>query len=831
MASEADYRLPRTVIPSHYELSLTPDLAAATFGGHVIIDVDVRESVAEITLNTAELTLHTATLYNDAGQRFEASVATDEETERSTMTLPGTVEPGAWKLEISFDGILNDDLRGFYRSVYTDPDGNEKTIATTQFEATEARRAFPCWDEPDLKATFGVTLIVDDGLLVISNAAEADREPVGDGKVAVRFADTMKMSTYLVAFIVGELDVTETVDVDGIPLRIAYPPGKGDLTEFALDIAAHSLRYYADYYDIPYPGGKMDKIAIPDFAWGAMENLGAVTYRETALLLDVRKATQTEMMRVAEVVAHEIAHMWFGDLVTMKWWNGIWLNEAFATFASMKCVDAYRPDWKVWLTFSDGRAHSMETDALAATRPIEIPVGSPEEANAMFDSLTYEKGASVLRMLEQYLGEGAFRLGVANYLKGHAYGNTDGDDLWLALEAASGEPVREIMQTWIFQGGFPRVSVAGEPGDYTISQEQFRYLGEGDRRWQLPVLLRSADGEQRILLSDESATVDAGDGLVVNAGGDGYYRVSYSPELQLDVRSRLSALTGEERYNVVSDAWADVLKGGSRAADYLALVGEFGTEPEVDVWQKVLSGLGELDRVASSETRPVLQRFVRGLVGTKAGEMGWEPADGEDDRSRKLRGTLIAAMGNLGDDGETQARARLVRERVESGSGGVDPEVADAALSVVAANGDRGDFDRFLALSDDAETPQEVVKYLRAAAVVPDRSAVEELFQMVLDGDVRRQDAFWVVALMLGGRENGPRVWELMKENWDRLLEQMPPSTGRRILDLLPHRSEPEVAADIEAWLADHPIRGGEKYADQQIELMKVRVALRERES
>jgi len=434
-------------------------------------------------------------------------------------------------------------------------------------------------------------------------------------------------------------------------------------------------------------------------------------------------------------------------------------------------------------------------------------------------------------MLEQYLGEEAFRLGVANYLRGHAYGNTDGDDLWFALEAASGEPVTEIMQTWIFQGGFPRVSVVGEPGDYTISQEQFRYLGEGDRRWRLPVLLRSADGEQRILLSDESATVDAGGGLVVNAGGDGYYRVSYSSELQLDIRSRLSTLSGEERYNIVSDAWADVLKGGSRAADYLALVGEFGAESEVDIWQKIFGGLGELDRVASPETRPVLQSFVRGLVGAKAGEMGWDPAKGEDDRSRKLRGTLIAAMGNLGDDGETQGHARLVRERVESGAGDVDPEVADAALSVVAANGDRGDFDRFLALSGDAGTPQEVVKYLRAAAVVPDRSAVEKLFQMVLDGDVRRQDAFWVVALMLGGRENGPRVWELMKKNWDSLLEQMPPSTGRRILDLLPHRSEPEVAADIEAWLADHPIRGGEKYADQQIELMKVRVALREREA
>ena len=831
MPSEADYRLPRSVIPNHYELTLTPDLVTATFGGHVVIDVDVLETVSEVVLNTAELTLHTAVLSNDDGFRFEAAIETDEDAERTNLTFASMLDRGAWKLEISFDGTLNDDLRGFYRSVYKDPDGNDKTLATTQFEATEARRAFPCWDEPDLKATFGVTLLVDEGLTAISNGAEVGRESAGDGKVVVRFAETMKMSTYLVAFIVGDLEVTDTVDVDGIPLRIAFPPGKGHLTDFALDVAAHSLRYYADYYDISYPGGKMDKIAIPDFAWGAMENLGAVTYRETALLVDVRKATQNEMMRVAEVIAHEIAHMWFGDLVTMKWWNGIWLNEAFATFASMKCIDAYRPDWKVWLTFSGDRVHSMETDALAATRPIEIPVASPEEANAMFDSLTYEKGASILRMLEQYLGEEAFRLGVANYLKENAYGNTDGEDLWSALEEASGEPVMEIMDTWIFQGGFPRLGVEGEPGAYTLTQEQFRYLGEGDKQWKLPVLLRSSKGDQRLLLSEASATVDAGDELVVNAGGDGFYRVAYAPELRTGIRNRLPSLTGEERYATVSDAWADVLKGGADAADYLSLVGELADEPEVDVWQRILGGLGELDRVASSDVRPALQEFVRDLVSDKADEMGWSPVEGEDDRSRKLRGALIAARGNLGDDQPTQRQARLIHEDARSGEGAIDAEVADAALSIVAANGDIDDFDRFLAISEESETPQEVVKYLRAAAIVPDRAGSEKLFQMVLDGDIRRQDAFWVVAIMLGNRENGQRVWELMKENWNDLLEQMPPATGRRILDLLPNRSEPDVAADIEAWLADHPIRGGEKYADQQIELLKVRVGLREREA
>ncbi|MCZ6461098.1 MAG: M1 family aminopeptidase, partial [Actinobacteria bacterium] len=744
--------------------------------------------------------------------------------------LADQAEPGAWRLEISFEGVLNDDLRGFYRSVYTDGDGNEKTIATTQFEATDARRAFPCWDEPDFKATYGVTLVVDESLTAISNAPEVARESAGSGKVAITFKDTMKMSTYLVAFIVGELEVTDPVDVDGIPLRIAHVPGKGHLTDYALEAGAFALRFYADYYDIPYPGDKMDMIAIPDFAWGAMENLGAVTYRETALLLDRERATQAELMRIAEVIAHEIAHMWFGDLVTMKWWNGIWLNEAFATFASMKCVDAFRPDWETWLTFAADRTYSMGTDATESTRPIEFPVESPEEASEMFDNLTYLKGSSVLRMLEQYLGEDTFRKGVSNYLKHHAHANTETADLWAALDAASGVPVGEMMDTWIFQGGFPRLTVAGSPGSYTLTQEHFRFDEPGDHRWQVPVILRSDTGEQRVLMSEQSVTFDAGDGLVVNAGGNGFYRVQYSPELRDSVRGRLDTLEAAERYNLVSDLWADVLKGGSEAGEFLALVGRLGDEREVDVWEATLAGLGELDRVVSSDIRPDLQQFSSNLVSGKANEMGWEPAAGEDDRTRKLRGLLIRARGNLANDQPTQEAARLMLNEVRENPAGVDSEIADAALFVTAANGDIDDFDRFIDISNTSQNPQEIVKNLRAAATVPGSDAAKRLFDLVLDGDVRSQDAFWVLAVMLGDRENGPYVWELMKERWDEMMEALPPTTGRRILDRIPFRSEPDVAADIEAWLADHHIQGGDMYGPQQIELMKVRVGLRQRE-
>ena len=826
MATEADYRLPRSVIPNHYAITLEPDLEAATFAGEVVIDVDVVEPVVEIVLNAIELEIVSAEVVV-GGRTMVPKVTLDEANERLTLALDYSIPVGPASIRISFTGILNDNLHGFYRSTYTDPDGESKTIATTQFEATDARRAFPCWDEPDLKATYTVTLIVDDDLLAVSNSAEVSRMKLDSGKVKVQFATTMKMSTYLVAFIVGDLEATDPVDVDGTPLRIIAPPGNMNLTLFALDMGAHSLRYFSQYYDIPYPGDKLDMIAIPDFAWGAMENLGCITYRETALLLDRDNATQAEMTRVADVIAHEIAHMWFGDLVTMKWWNGIWLNEAFATFAEIKCVDAFEPAWDRWLAFAPYRASSQETDALAATRPIEIEVASPEDANAMFDVLTYQKGSSVLRMLEQYLGEESFRAGVTRYLKTHAFSNTETADLWTALEAESGEPVGEIMDTWIFQGGYPRVVVEPTDDGVTLSQEPFRLIGDGEGSWKIPVLYRTADGAGKALLADEPVAIGVGEGVIVNAGGEGYFRVAYDADLLPAVMESFVDLEGTERFAIMSDAVANMLRGDMVGRDYLALVNMLEDEDEIDVWQVGLSGLAELDKVISSDDRPGLQSFVRDLVGPKAEELGWTVGDDESDRTRAARGLLIKSLGTLGNDQETIERARTIFE----GEGAVDAEIADAALAVVAAHGDAAMFDKLIALSDAADTPQATVKYLRAATQVPVPQAGAQMFKMVIDGDIRSQDSFWVLALLLGQRENGPFVWSLIRENWDATIAVLPPQAGSRILDRIQYRSEPEVAASIHEWFEDHSIRGGEKFIQQRLELLDVRVALREREA
>ncbi|KAA3637823.1 MAG: M1 family peptidase [Armatimonadetes bacterium] len=825
MASEADYRLPRNVLPSHYDIALEPDLAAASSRGSVRIDLDIVEPTSIIELHAIELELRSATV-SQGGAYFRGSVVLDEDSETATLAFDTELSSGAAVLVIDFAGILNDDLRGFYRSVFTDDDGNEQTIATTQFEATDARRAFPCWDEPDFKATFRTTLIVDEGLSAVTNAGEIARTVLDSGKVEIRFDTTMKMSTYLVAFVVGQLVATDPVDVDGVPLRIIAPPGNEHLTEFALDMGAHALRFFCDYYDIPYPGDKLDMVAIPDFAFGAMENLGCITYRETALLLNPDTATQAELTRVADVIAHEIAHMWFGDLVTMKWWNGIWLNEAFATFAEIKCVDAYKPEWNRWLSFSAMRAISQEIDALASTRPIEFEVKSPSDANAMFDVLTYQKGSSVLRMLERYIGEEAFRTGINGYLKKHAYGNTDTPDLWAALEAASGEPVGQIMDTWIFQGGYPRLNVEQVADTFRVTQEHFRLIGEGDGTWQVPVLYSSSDGDGKVIVGEEPVTIEAADDLIVNAGGEGFYRVGYSQELLSGVVDRLTDLDPIERYGIVSDAYAAVVKGDTPASSYLELVAGLSDEDEVDVWSIALAGVAGLDRVISSDDRPVMQQYVREVVSGKVEELGWTVGDDESDRRRQMRGLLLRTFGNLGADQDTIDTALQMYRSDEP----VDAEVADAALMIVAANSDADLFDELIDKSKNATNPQHTVKYLRAATQVPDPASAERMFHMVLDGQIRTQDSFWVLALLIGHRENGPMIWKLIEENWDNVINTMPHANKRGFIHQIPHRSEPDVAASIAAWFEDHTIPGGARAIAQELELLRANVGLRERE-
>jgi puromycin-sensitive aminopeptidase len=830
--SDTRYRLPRGAVPTRYDLVLEPDLDAGTFAGSEDVALDVRETSDEIVLNAADLQVDAGWLLGPGGRRVElGSIHLDEEAERAHFGLAEAIEAGDWTLHLEFRGTLNERMRGFYRSTYADDDGVQHVIATTQFESTDARRAFPCWDEPDLKAVFGVTLVVADGLVAISNGPETGREPTGDGRVRVRFADTIPMSTYIAAFVVGRLEATAPVDVDGVPLRIVHVPGKGDLTAFALEIGAFSLRFFTDYYGIPYPDSKLDMIALPDFAQGAMENLGCITYREVALLVDPAKATQYELQGVADTVAHEIAHMWFGDLVTMRWWNGIWLNEAFATFMELLCVDAFRPEWDRWALQARARSVAFEVDALDSTRSIEYEVRSPDEASGMFDTLTYVKGASVLRMLERYLGGERFRDGIRAYLTRHAHGNTETSDLWDAIEATTGEPVRRIMDSWIWQGGFPLVSVSSRDGALALSQRRFRFDGgDDDARWDAPLLVRhGAEPDapvEPVLVGPDGVEVAHRDGgaAVVNAGGHGFVRVRYTEELRERLAASLAELGPVERYQLVDDSWAATVAGASSATEFCDVARAFAGETDLPVWQALLLGLGWCERAVEGPARDRFQAFVRELVRPALDRVGWEADGGDPDLTKALRGALFGALGVLGGDPEVLALAREI-DREGRSAAGADPSLATAAASVIAAAGGPEEFDSFVEASLAATTPQEELRYLGALSEFRDPDLLRRALERTLGEAVRPQNVPHLISRAIANREVGASAWAFVREHWDEIAARTAPSAliyatvGIRAL------TDPALVQDVQAFFAEHPIRQSALQLRQVLELQRVYAA------
>ena len=834
-------RLPGGVVPRHYAIELEPDLDEAAFAGSVAIDIDISESSNTITLNAAELDIVGARLVTAGNETVELDSLVDAESERLTLSRrggTGEFRPGPARLDIAFNGILNDQLHGFYRSTYTDDAGTSHTIATTQFESTDARRAFPCFDEPALKATFATTLVVADGLLAVSNTAETGREPLGDGRVRVSFAPTMVMSTYLVAFVVGPLEVTDPIDCGGVPVRVVHRPGRSDQTGFALDVAAHALEWYSDYYGLPYPSDKLDLVAIPDFAFGAMENLGCVTFREVLLLVDETAASQPELQRVAEVINHELAHMWFGDLVTMAWWEGIWLNEAFATFMETACTNAYRPDWRAWSTFCRSRASALSTDALSTTRAVEYPVHSPAEAEDMFDVITYEKGAALVRMLEQYLGAETFRAGVRLYLRRHAYGNTVTEDLWNALAEASGQPVGQIMGCWIYQGGYPAVSSLATAHGLELSQRHFTLDPDRahPRSWAVPLRLlvqQPGGGRQELrLLLDQprrTLTMPAGRPVTLNGGASGFYRDDPDAEvLSAVARAGPGDRTPEERHGLVDDAWAATVSGRLDAPAFVDLVlGGFTSERDLTVWQAIAGSLRHLRRLLDSDAAQRFCELVTAASDTAAADLGLDPppAGGEDDRTGELRATLMRLRGAIADHPDTIAacRARLDHP---------DPTLGAAALDVVAAHGEAEDFARIRQCFETASDPQTEQRHLGALADFGDPRLVRTILEGTLDGSVRTQDGPYLIRRALANRRCGPEAWNFLSGHWDELLAIFPTNYSlARMLEGVTALDRTELAAEVRDFMSEHPLPQGAKQVAQHLERLDINVALRERES
>jgi len=856
---DQSFRLPKTVKPSNYNISLTPDLTKFTFAGTVEIDVDVLAATSTVKINAKELVISAFSATNSSGTRLDGKISLDEETEIATITFDGTLGKGAWKLAAVFTGILNDKLKGFYRSIWTDEQGNKHTIATTQFESTDARRAFPCFDEPEFKATFDVTLTVPEELTALSNGAIIKSEAVGNGLKAVSYERTMKMSTYLVCFCIGEFVSSKPVMVNGIETRVWCVPGKEDMTAFALRAAAFATDHYEKYFEIPYPGGKkIDHIAIPDFASGAMENLGLITYRETALLLNEKTATHAERTRVAVVVLHELAHMWFGDLVTMSWWNGLWLNESFATFMENLCLDAWQPTWNVWDEFGLSRAAASRVDALKSTHPIECAVNHPDEAAQLFDVISYEKGCSVLYQIHQYIGAETFRRGIAIYLKKHSYGNTETHDLWDALEEAckaaaaeSGDaapvPVREIMDRWVFTAGHPVVEVKTKDGtSVELTQRPFKFLNDSSDTtlWPIPVTLRAKlEGkdeivERKFLMSEKSHVEKLGDGakvewVVVNSGGSGFYRVVYdkalAATLSANVMENLSAI---ERFNLVNDAWACVRSGILPTPDYIEMVKLFGAEEDPNVWAIITSSLGHLHSLVKDDHRKALADVVRNLVKPTVDRLGYAPV-GKDEsvQSRQLRGSLIGVLGTIGGDEEVQKKADELFSQWKADKQSVDSNVVPALVGILAHNGDEARYNEFFELSKAAQSPQEVQRFLFALARFRDGGLLDKTINKCLTDDVRTQDAPYLYANVLGNEIAASAAWNYMKANWANMVARYPENGVVRMCGAVAGLDTAELEAEVKAFFAANQVKSGDMAVAQALEQLRINVLMRERET
>ena len=840
---EENFRLPDSVTPERYEIRLAPDLRNSSFSGEETITVVVRQAVTEIVLNALDLEIDSAAIAKPGEEQIAGTVTVDSANEQTRLGFPQLVEPGTWLVRIAFHGQLNERLAGFYRSTYTTDDGEERVLAATQFEATDARRAFPCWDEPAFKAVFSVMLVVDEQLTAISNGPVV-RETAGPepGKKTVVFGDTVRMSTYLVAFIVGEFEGSEPATVAGVPLRVWSVPSKRHLTGFATAAGAFALSFYADYYAVPYPGPKLDLIAIPDFAFGAMENLGAVTFRETALLLDEQTATTAEQERVATVVAHELAHMWFGDLVTMRWWNGLWLNEAFATFMEMLAVDAWKPEWETWVSFGSSRAAAFLIDGLHSSRPIEFTVRRPEEAQAMFDVLTYEKGAAVLRMLEQYLGARSFQQGISLYLQRHAFGNAETGDLWDAIESATHDPVRRTMDSWIFQPGYPLITVESENGGLRLSQQRFLYLGSDESSallWQVPIMLRGATAnaaiEQRLLLCERSETAELPAGpewLVANAGGHGFYRVRYSSDLLQRLMPRIqSDLSAIERFNLISDTWAAALAGYVPLTEFLALTERFHDEMDDSVWSIILSAFGFLRRTMGAESRSTVAALVRERLRVIYQRLGWSPRDDESPRTRQLRGTVLSSLGVTGEDAAIQSAARERYAAYRRDPSAVDVNIVPALVGILAHAGDTDRYEEFWREFKAAKTPQDMERYLFALAGFRQQELLTKTLEHTIDGQVRSQDAPYLIRGVMTNPEGATLAWEFVKQHWDELNARFPENAIPRMVEGVTSLATPELEADVKHFFATHEVKQAGKHIEQHLERLHMSVLFRQREA
>jgi puromycin-sensitive aminopeptidase len=806
-------RLLEHIVPERYELEIDVDMTGFDYEVHETINFELVAPSRKLVLHAVRLRV-SHVLLDDTLKASAVTLSAEDET--VTLEFDEDIPAGQHILALKATGKLNETLRGFYRSTYL-RDGVEQSIATTQFEAVHAREAFVCVDEPSAKAVFELSLTVPEALTAISNTNITHEESLADARKKVTFAPTPKMSTYLVAYLVGDFEYLEKTTPEGVVVRTYATPGNTYQLEFALDVAVRTLSYYMDYFNIAYPLPKLDMIAVPDFAAGAMENWGAVTYRDTALLLDPAKTSLSNKQRVAEVVMHELAHQWFGNLVTMAWWDDLWLNEGFATWMETLAMDTLFPEWNVWEEFaSTNAAYAMELDGLAHTHPIQVAVEDPRSLDEIFDAISYSKGASIIDMLHHYLGAETFRKGLHVYLDRHKHGNAVTHDLWTALAEASGKPVDEVMSAWTSRPGYPIVSF--DEGQivqrrFYSSPREAKKAGTEASNWPIPfgVVTPAGETEQTLVMEATELPQEAmaADWFKPNPDQTSFFRTQYTPGMidALSAPLRDRQLAAKDRFGIVSDVFATTEAGHTSSVTALKLVASLRSEPDYVVWNALAGGLGGLIAIMEDEdVRERFDEFGLWLVQPNVTRLGWEAASDEPTFDTLMRPHVLQLAVRFDDEAVT-AEAQRQFEAYLTGAE-LDPELRSVALYAAARHGGQREFDAILARYRTEQSPQVKMSLLSSLGRFRTPEQIEQFLALGLSDDVRPQDFFMILAWGFRNRYGREATWKYLTHNWVDLVGRY--GAGGHMLERFPVYAASgfashEMAAEIKEFFATHP--------------------------
>lgn len=807
-------RLSKNIIPLEYEIELKPDLDNFTFSGIETITLSVLKKTKTITLHSKEIEIDTANLLINKNKIF-AKISYDKKSETASFVFPKIIPAGKVKLTLVFKGILNEKMRGFYRSRYSINE-KEYNMATTQFEATDARRAFPCFDEPAHKAIFHVSLIVPKGKTAISNTLPISVAEHESNFEIIKFSPTPKMSTYLLAFIVGDFEYIEGKTKSNIQVRVFTTPGKKHQAKFALDCAIKTLEFYEKYFDIAYPLPILDMIAIPDFASGAMENWGAVTYRESALLVDENNSSTSNKQWVALVVAHELAHQWFGNLVTMEWWTHLWLNEGFASYIEYLAVDKLFPNWDIWTQFSThDLGVALRLDSLKSTHPIEVEVHHPDEIGEIFDEVSYSKGASVIRMLADYLGEDKFRDGLRYYLKKHSYKNTETIHLWQAFEKVSGKSVSKMMHNWTSKPGYPVVNANMVNGKIRFSQERFfaspisreeyNKKTKNKTKWEIPITYKQDK---------------------VNFGETGFFRTAYSKELLERLYKPIEdrKLSARDRLGVIRDLFALSEGGIIPTTDALEFLKAYKNEDNYTVWLEIAMGISRLEQLVA-KTKINLNPLIIELFSPVFSKLGWDKKETEHHTDAMLRSLVLFRLGKAGDK-KIISEANKRFSAIKKGEV-VSPDIRGMIYSIVASFGGKKQYEELIKLYKKETLHEEKNRIGNALGDFSDPEILKLVCEFAMSPFVRIQDTVGILSAV-GSNPKGRDIWwNFMQKNWKTLVSRYGEGglTLGKAVKAIGGSAEEKHFTAIKKFFATHEAPGAKRAIEQLLERLEGNIA------